>query len=105
MAVHSGRFAVVNGQPSLRNWTITENRPAAKAVNSATRQGTSRRKGPASWSGSFGQYGHTPLVMPGEQFSFAGYTSPSNDVSGSGQVYSGLARVSSVVITWNWAAA
>lgn len=105
MGVHGGKFAIVNGVPGMRNWTVTENRPAAKAVNSATRNGTARRAGPANWSGSFAQHGHTPPVMPGESFSFIGYTSPTNDVSGSGQTYSGTARVSNVVITWDWAAA
>lgn len=105
MGVHGGKFAIVNGVPGMRNWTITENRPGAKAVNSATQTGTARRKGPGNWSGSFAQHGHTPPVMPGASFSFAGYTSPSNDVSGTGQVYSGTARVSNVVITWDWATA
>lgn len=103
MAVHSGRFGVVNAQATVRNWSLQETMNAPQHVASNTRFGRARRKGPREWSGSFQQWGHSPTVMPGESFSFQGYIAPDNDiVAGVGGVLSGTAFVNQVAITWNW---
>lgn len=101
--VIGGKYGVVNGRKSVRNWSITEQQSAAKAVNSGTKNGTARRVANRSWSGSFGCHGAQPIDLPGRTFTFQGYTGPRNGVSGgTGPRYSGTAIVDSVAITWNW---
>jgi hypothetical protein len=102
MGVHSGRFAVVNGQKGVRTWSINDTSAPVKYVASNTKHGTGRRPGIQSWTGSFGCYGVRPIVMPGSFFDFKGYTSPDDDVSGDGVCYEGQAIVDSIVLNWNW---
>lgn len=103
MSVHGGKFGIVNGISSVRQWTIQDQISLLKAVNSATKGASARRKGIRSWNGSYNAYGGLPSVMPGESFTFAGYTAPNDDVLASdGVKYSGTAFVDSVAITWNF---
>lgn len=103
MGVHSGRFAIVDGVDTVRNWNISETTSPARFVASNTRNGTGRRKGIRSWTGSYAKYGAKPLHMPGEFFNFLGYTAPDDDTEGGqGLCYSGSAIVDSVALMWNW---
>lgn len=102
MSVHSGKFGVVNGQSTSMGWNLTDGQAAQPFRTSNSACGTIRRQGVRSWSGSYNMAGGTPSVMPGDSISWAGYTAPDDDVSGTGQRASGTALVSSVVITWNW---
>ncbi len=105
MTVHSGKFGVVNGQSTVRNWTVNDLQEPQPFVASNTKAGTGRRVGIYDWTGSFGNYGGQPNVMPGDAFAFSGLTAPDTDVQGTtGVTYDGLAMVDSVVITWNWGA-
>lgn len=106
MSVHSGKFGVVNGQSTIRNWTVTETRNNVRYRASNTRGGSGRVPGVHSWQGSFAGMGGLPLVMPGEVFTFAGYTAPTDNVLGAnGQRITGQAIVDNIAITWDWAAA
>lgn len=100
---HSGKFGVVNGASTVRNWTA-EDTAAVKAYSASNAKGGKLRSaGIRSWSGSYSGYGHTPLHLPGESFSFLGYVAPEDDTLGSnGYRLSGTALVSSVVINWAW---
>lgn len=103
MGAHSGVFGVVDSSSTVKNWTITDTSSPQAYKASNTKQGTGRVKGVREWSGTYMGLGHTPPVLPGAAFSFAGYTAPDDDVSGNnGTVYSGTARVSQVVINWNF---
>lgn len=103
MGVHSGKFGVVNGMANVRNWNITDSITLPKFAASNTKGGHGRISGIQSWQGSFGYYTMIPPVMPGEIFSFAGYSAPDNDtLAGTGTRLSGSAIVDSVAITWNW---
>lgn len=105
MGYHSGMWGVINGQSTVRNWSLnTTSSPFAyKASNTAG--GTARVDGTKDWNGSFNQLGAIPLLMPGDSFAFAGYTAPDDDVLGSnGTCYSGTAIVDQVVCSWNWGA-
>jgi hypothetical protein len=103
MGVHSGLFGVVNGRNTVRQWSIEDTQAAQKYVASNTKAGSGRRRGVRDWTGSFQQYGHTPIVMPGYTFAFQGFTAPDNDQqAGTGTIYSGTAMVTQVVVTWNW---
>lgn len=103
MPVHSGKLGVVNGKSTVQNWSISDEQNLAAAVASNTALGRVRRPGVNSWSGNYAQKGGTPPVMPGETFSFVGYTAPTDNVSGNGLKYTGDAVVKSVAISWNWA--
>lgn len=103
MGIHSGKFGVVNGKSTVRDWSITDSMSPVRYSASNTKFGMGSRRGVESWSGSFNHYGHTPLAMPGDSFSFLGYTAPDDDVSGAGMRYSGTAFVESAVINWDWA--
>lgn len=102
MGVHGGKFGVVNGQSTVRDWSVNDIQTPAVARASNTKNAPVRKQGVHDWSGSFNAFGAIPVVMPGESFSFSGYTAPDNDVSGNGEVGAGTALVDSVVITWNW---
>ncbi len=104
MSVHSGKYGQVNGVNTMRQWTIQEQSSQPKAVASNTAQGTARKRGVRSWSGTYQAYGVTPVVMPGDSFSFIGYGAPTNDVSGNGQRYEGTAVCGQVTLAWNWKA-
>lgn len=102
MGPQSGRFGVIDGISTVRNWSINDVSTLPKGVASSTKNGALRRPGIRSWTGSFAFYGHTPPVMPGSLFDFAGYTAPNDGVSGNGVVYLGQAICDSASIVWNW---
>lgn len=100
---HSGKFGVVNGQSAVRNWQINNTSTPAKYVASNTKGAPGRNPGPKDWTGSFSAYGGEPAVLPGEKFSFVGYTAPTDKaLGGVGITYEGTAVVDSVVVNWNW---
>lgn len=103
MGVHSGRYGVVNGMATVKDWSINDTMQEAKYVASNTRGATGRKAGVRSWTGAFSGYGGLPPVLPGSLFSFVGYTAPDDDVSGNGSTYSGSAMVDSIAVNWNWA--
>ena len=102
MGVHSGKFGVVNGQTTVRDWSIVDTMSPNTYYASNTKFMPGRVIGAESWSGSFNWYGHTPTTMPGEFFSFSGYTAPDDDVDGAGLLYTGTAIVESISIAWDW---
>jgi hypothetical protein len=103
VGVHSGKFALVDGIDTVRNWTINEQQAPARGIASNTAFGPLRRVGVRSWSGSFTRYGGLPLLMPGDLFTFKGYGAPVTDVVGEdGMVYDGQAMVGSVGLAWDW---
>jgi len=102
MSIRSGKHGVVNGQSTIRNWTIVDEMTPQKFVASNTAKGAARRNGINSWNGTFQGYGHSPVVLPGDIFAFIGYTAPNDDVSGAGERASGNAIVDSLNINWNW---
>lgn len=106
MGVHSGKFAVVGGISTMRGWSVNEVTSPRPYVASNTLGGTGRRRGNKDWTGTVGMYGGKPVYMPGDTFTFEGYTAPANDIDGgTGAVYTGTAIVDQLVINWNWATA
>ena len=98
-----GRYGVANGITALRNWTINDNGTLAAYVNSATAIGQGSQPGVSSWTGGYSNHGHTPPVLPGELFTFEGYTAPDDGIFGNvGYKYAGNAIVDSVAINWDW---
>lgn len=104
MGVFGGELGVVNGQSDVRNWNVTEAEGLQTFVASNTRRGSASEGGVRAWNGSFAQYGGVPVVLPGDQFTFKGITSPDNLVPGAaGEVVSGSAFLNQLTINWNWA--
>ena len=101
---HSGRFGVVNGVSTCREWSITDSQNLFKAVASNTGGGEASVASVEDWTGSFGTFGKTPFAMPGDTISFLGYTAPDNDSSGVGWTYSGTALITQLALTWNFTA-
>jgi len=103
MVAHSGKFAVINGESTVRNWTVNDLQETKPFVASNTKGATGRREGIYDWNGSFGAYGGQPASMPGDAFSFQGLVAPdADDWGGDGIIYAGTGIIDSVVITWNW---
>lgn len=100
----SGQYAVINGIPSVMNWSVQRSRPSNATRHSGTRGGKYRNKGVGSWQGSWSAKGPVPAVMPGQSFSFLGYGGPSDGTAGAnGYRYSGTAIVTDVTIAWDYA--
>lgn len=97
----SGKIGVVNGQSTIRNWSISRTSDTKKYAASNTQGGMGAVAGAMDWSGSFMGNGGQPAVMPGETFTFEGGTSEDNTGAKS---YSGSAIVDQVAITWNFGA-
>jgi hypothetical protein len=105
VGVHSGKFAVVNGVSTMRQWTINDTEDNQAYIASNTSGGTGRKKGNLDWTGSVGTYLAQPPALPGKPLSFVGYTAPGNDtLNGTGAKYTGTAIVDSVAISWDWGA-
>lgn len=106
MGVHSGKFGVINGRTAIKNWTLNDVLESQKYIASNTRSGVGRESGIRDWSGSFVQYGHSPVTAPGSDFAFLGFTAPDDDeeTGGTGETYAGTAIVDSIVLNWNWEA-
>jgi hypothetical protein len=102
MAVHSGRFGLIDGMSTMRQWSINDAQNLAVGVGSNTAFGKGRRKGVEDWTGNFGFFGGVPPVMPGTTFNFQGYTAPTNDQYGPGVLYTGIALSGQMQLNWNW---
>jgi len=106
MSAHSGKFGVVNGADTIRNWALEQTSASQPFVASNTRGGTGRRRGVKDWTGNYGSYGSLPPVMPGDEFAFEGYTAPDDDAWGSdGLTYYGQALATQLALTLNFEAA
>ncbi len=105
MGIHSGKFGVVNGQSTVRNWSVSETADVKQYVASNTRGGSGRQVGNKDATGNFGRYGGLPILLPNDTFDFQGYTAPADDTEGgNGPIYQLPAIVDQVAITWNWQA-
>lgn len=101
--VRSGRYGAVDGQSTVRNWAFNLLSEPKTFRASNTHGGTGRQQGIRDWNGSFGAYGGNPIVRPGQEFIFSGYTAPETNVEGGvGPIYTGPAIVDSLAVTWNW---
>lgn len=102
MGVYSGKFGAVDGISTVRQWNINDSMQPQRYAASNTRWGKGSQPGVNEWSGGFSIFGHTSPVMPGDQFSFLGYTAPNDGISGAGIRYSGEALVQQLQLSWNF---
>jgi len=100
---YSGVAGSVNGISTVQDWSITDGHTPQEYSASNTLFGMGAVPGIEFWEGGYNHYGHTPVVLPGQQFYFIGYGAPLNNVSGSGWRYAGSALCNQAVINWNWA--
>lgn len=92
MGMISGIGGAVNGIGTVREWAIQTSSDLPSGHASNTKGAPVVLAGNTDWSGTYRAYGHTPAVMPGETFAFAG-------AIGNGNGASGTARVSQVEIS------
>jgi len=103
MGVASGKFGVVNGHTTVRNWSVSETFTTHQIIASNTKGGSLRKPGIKDWNGSFLQNVDAPVNMPGEEFTFGGLSWPSTGAEGgSGFVYSGEAIVENIAVAWDF---
>lgn len=104
MGVFSGKYGVVDGYDTVRNWVLNETTTPAEFRASNTKAGTGRREGIYDYSGSFEGYAGVPPVMPGDYFNFTGFTAPTTGARGTAGTTKSVvnAIVESVSINWNW---
>ena len=93
MAVISGYGGKLNGVDCMMKWSVDPKAGDNSFVTSNTNGGTGRVDGLKDWTGSYDAQGHSPIVLPGQAFSFAGAGS-------GGKGASGTAIVDSVNIKW-----
>lgn len=57
---------------NTRKWTINVMSEIQAFITSATKAGTGRQIGNIDWNGQYSAYGHTPVCLPGDSFTFKG---------------------------------
>ncbi len=82
MGVLSGVGGSLDSVAGIGNWSINYKGDPQAYASSGTAGAMARIAGNGDWSGSYRAYGHTPYVMPGEAFSFAGSMDGTNGASG-----------------------
>lgn len=103
MTVFSGKFGAVNGQSTVRNWSINDAASSVSFRASNSQCGVIRKTGVKAWTGGFSVNGGLPAVLPGEFFTFKGFQAPTSGVAGTtGNTYSGTALVDSLAIVWDF---
>jgi len=98
--MRSGLYGTINGQSTVRNWSINHVANLKSFVASNTNTGTGSRAGARDWNGSFQAYGASPNILPGEIFAFRGDTS--KDPLATAYRAAGNAIVDQLVLTINW---
>lgn len=83
MGVISGIGGAVNGESTVREWSIESNEDLQEYIASNTAAGTGRIIGNEDWSGSYSGYGWEPAIFPGDTFTFTGSVDGTNGVTGS----------------------
>lgn len=82
MAVLSGIGGAVDGVETMRTWTVNHSADLQAIVASNTDQGTIVLDGNTDWTGSYTSYGHTPVRMPQDGFTFTGSIDETNGATG-----------------------
>jgi hypothetical protein len=72
MSVLSGILGVVNGQDTVRTWSVTSTADLSALYASNTKGAPIRLDGNKDWTGEFTAYGFQPALVPGEFFKFQG---------------------------------
>jgi hypothetical protein len=90
----TGLSCLIDGVANGRGWSISPTAEVTEFSDTGTEGAVGQLDGVEDWTGSFSSYGHTPIVMPGEDFTFTGSIDGTNGATGS-------AICDSVEITWN----
>lgn len=82
----------------IRTWGISSSADIQKLVHSASKKGSARTAGNTDWTGKYTAYGHTPVKLPGDSFTFKGVVkgTGSNNVEAQG-----TAIIDAVEIEWD----
>lgn len=97
--------AVLTRFDRVRNWRWNGRSNPDVRRYSGTRFGTQRVPAFTEYDGSFQGYGALPPLFVGDEFTFIGYTAPTDGTPCTpGCAFSVLALVERLSITWNWTA-
>lgn len=83
MGVLSGIAGAVDGIGTIRTWSVETSAAIQRMIASNTKGGPIRLAGNKDWSGNYAAYGHTPLKMPGDIFTFHGSLEGAKGIEGS----------------------
>lgn len=72
MGYITGMDGAVNGAGCVRIFEVDAKELGGKFSGAGTMDAVDEIAGSKDWSGRYGAYGHTPIVMPGEAFAFVG---------------------------------
>jgi len=72
MSVLSGKLGAVNAVDTVRSWRISTSAALQAFIASNTNGMSGQAEGNVDWVGQYAAYGHTPLKMPGDTFTFTG---------------------------------
>lgn len=72
MAVITGKNAIIDGRQGVGFWKLDWTSTDAAVVHSTSEGAAIRLPGNVDWNGVYQSYGHTPITMPGEKFTFKG---------------------------------
>lgn len=101
--MYSGMHSRVNGLSHTGQWSLSQVISDSGYSNSSTSLGTAREDGIESTSGSLAGVHHTPVILPNQQFPFAGYTGPDSGVQDSpGLIYNVPALCTQAVVNWSF---
>ena len=82
MGYITGKKGMVNGANTVRLWRIETLSPGGLYAGSNAAGAHDRIDGWKDWRGIYAAYGHTPPVMPGEEFTFTGSIDGTKGVTG-----------------------
>lgn len=88
MGILNGVLGAVDGIDTIRSWSVDTIADIQKLIASNTKGGPLRLPGNKDWSGNYTAYGHTPLKMPRDTFTFHGSLDGANGVEGAAIVES-----------------
>lgn len=69
-------------ESTTAGWSIRDLGESARCPGSNTQGGDNSTAGNADWMGRYRNYGYTPLIFPGDTFTFSGSIDQANGVSG-----------------------
>ncbi len=78
----TGLNSLVDGLAGGRNWSIAPVANVTEFADSGTDGAVALVDGVKDWSGNFSAYGHTPLALPGADFTFTGSIDGTNGATG-----------------------
>lgn len=72
MSIVTGINGAVDGVNTTSRWSVNASADLPAVIASNTKSGRLHLAGNKDWAGSYNAFGHTPVKMPGDSFTFTG---------------------------------